>query len=814
MLAPLPLDEQQRLRLLGELRILDTPPEPSFDAIARLAVELSGCAIGAVCFVDAERLWLKASVGIDATEVRRDAGFCAHTILGREPVLVEDASHDPRFASIPLVTQPPAIRNYAAAPVVVEGHAVATVAVFDPRARPLDDRLRTGLVDLAKLAADLLQARLAAQRARLQEARVRTASRASSDWLWESDADGLLTWMSDSAIHHLGAQAQLAIGRPWTAPYSAPPRHGESWRRCEQAQHRREPFKDLIVERERDDGRTLLIGFGGMPVFDTAGSFRGYRGAARDVTTEMNMREAAERNAAELALSEERWKFALDVSIQGVWDWDLAGQTMYVSPGWRALLGIDDGDWQPASPTDWRRRIHPDDVDAARARLQAHLRGETAGYAGEYRMRHRDGRWLWVLNRGKVVQRDASGRATRAVGTLVDVTERRAAELALRDKQAAELASAAKSRFLSRMSHEMRTPLNAMLGFTQLLLDAPVATDAERVRDYAAHSLRAGQQLLDLVDGVLDLQRVDEGRLDLRIEALALTPLVACAVEAVKRMADARGVHLHIELPDGLHVQADAARLLQVINNLSSNAVKYNRPAGHVRWFAQVEGDTVTLVIDDSGAGLTQAQMARLFQPFERLGRETGPIEGTGLGLILARSLIEKMGGQLRLTSRPGLGTRAMIDLPLASVPAPPAEGGRNRPAAAAVAPSDAPLQLLYVEDNRVNALLFGEAVRVLGNVELRIAEDGSEAIETVRDWRPDVLVLDAHLPGMSGYEVLERLRSVPGLESVPAYMCSADAMPDDMARARAAGFVGYWTKPIDVGRIIGELRQLAAAGR
>jgi PAS domain S-box-containing protein len=683
VLPAAPADDAERLQLLEALRVLDTPPEPSFDAVARLAAGTTGCSMAALCFIDAERLWCKASVGIEAQAITRADAFCAHAILQDEPLLVDDASLDPRFATHPLVARPPAVRACAAAPVLVEGRAVGTIAVFDPTPRRLDARVGRALLDVARLAADLLHARLVEQR--------------------------------------------------------------------------------------------------------------------------------AGRAAHELATAEERWKYALEVSSQGVWDWDLAQQRMYLSPGCRALLGLAD-DERLDVPLDWARRIHPDDLGAARARLFGHLRGDTDTYIGEYRMRHGDGRWLWVHNRGKVVQRNDAGRAQRVVGTLVDVTERRAAETALRDKQAAELASRAKSRFLSRMSHEMRTPLNAMLGFAQLLAEAPV--DAARVRDYAEHVLGAGRQLLEMVDRVLDLQRVDEERVDLRIGPVALAPLVARAVDAVRADAEARGVHLSCEVPDGADVQADASLLFEALRQLSLNAVRYNRPAGLVRWFVEPSGDgRLALVVEDSGAGMCDAQMARLFQPFERLGRETGPIEGSGLGLILARAQVDALGGRLTITSRAGQGTRATVELPRArSDSAPAAVDATAPPTAAAAAPADAPLRLLYVEDNRVNALLFGEAVRVMGNVELRVAEDGREAIETVAGWQPDLLVLDAHLPGMTGYEVLEQLRKRPGLERTPAVMCSADAMPDDLARARRAGFVGYWTKPIDLSRVMADLQRFAAA--
>jgi CheY-like chemotaxis protein len=215
---------------------------------------------------------------------------------------------------------------------------------------------------------------------------------------------------------------------------------------------------------------------------------------------------------------------------------------------------------------------------------------------------------------------------------------------------------------------------------------------------------------------------------------------------------------------------------------------------------------------------MSPQQTRRLFQPFERLGRETSAIEGTGLGLIIARSLVEEMKGAMTVKSQLGAGTRIVLDLPRAA----DAQEASLETDAGAAAPAvvDAPgvneapaqqssIRMLYVEDNRINAILFEEAIRLRGNVELRVAEDGVEALEIVQDWLPQVLVLDAHLPGMTGFEVLQQLRSLPGLEHTPAFMCSADAMPDDLARARSAGFMGYWTKPIDFTKLFADLDEL-----
>jgi CheY-like chemotaxis protein len=266
-------------------------------------------------------------------------------------------------------------------------------------------------------------------------------------------------------------------------------------------------------------------------------------------------------------------------------------------------------------------------------------------------------------------------------------------------------------------------------------------------------------------------------------------------------------VALVSHVPAGVWVRADARCLRQVLINLLSNAIKYNRSAGWVSVsLVDAPPGRVVLGIEDTGLGLTDQEVTRLFQPFERLGHETSGIEGSGLGLVIARSLVEEMGGELTLSSVKDAGTLARVTLRAEA----PGES-RSQPASPVAAPAAsaahlANLRMLYVEDNRINALLFEEAMRLLGGVELRIAEDGSQALDLVQQWVPQVLVLDANLPDMSGFEVLRRIREIPALAQAPAYMCSADAMPEDLERARVAGFAGYWTKPIAIATLSADL--------
>jgi PAS domain S-box-containing protein len=601
----------------------------------------------------------------------------------------------------------------------------------------------------------------------------------------------------------------------------------------------------------------------------------------RDITRQREVEQS-------LAVTQARAEMALQSSGQGVWDWHADG-TIFLSKTWKEMLGYQDHEIAGHS-RDWYEHVHPDDLELVRERMREHLRGHTEVFEAEYRMRHRKGHTIVVMDRGRVVSRDRDGRAERMAGTVMEVTQQRQAEQERRDQHAAELASRAKTEFLSRMSHEMRTPLNAVIGFSQVLLDPLSHLRPDQVRERARHILRAGEHLLSLVNDVLDLQQVEQGQLRMNVHAIHLPALLQQVVEMLSPAAQEQGVWLREPssttqalgqvTADEAWVAADERYLLQVLLNLVSNAIKYNRPGGSVELRMETRDDQRVLHIRDTGWGMDGEQLLRLFQPFERLGKETSGIQGTGLGLLISRQLIHAMGGSLDVTSQPGTGTTMHLQLPGAQPQDPisdiPPSGltptsaaakrllARMNPDHAAetsgtdelssdrlamgasrapavteqtpeesaspahpytdqtpqsprspdsstlnslpVSPSRAGLRVLYVEDNPINTLLFEHTVGAHQGIELRCAAHGPEALELVSDWEPEVLVLDSHLPGMDGFELLERLRQIPSLQQAPAFMCSADAMPDDVTRARQAGFSGYWAKPINIAQILQDL--------
>ncbi len=394
------------------------------------------------------------------------------------------------------------------------------------------------------------------------------------------------------------------------------------------------------------------------------------------------------------------------------------------------------------------------------------------------------------------------------------------------DLEADRIRSRTKTEFLARLSHELRTPLNAVIGFSELLALQEGGADANRSR-YLEHILDAGRHLLSLVDDVLDLQRVEERKVPLAPRALDLSLFIAAETALLEPLLGRQSLTMHNEVPPGIVVYADERCLRHALFNLGTNAIKYNRPSGIVRWTASViRSGFAVLMLSDTGQGISREQIPRLFQPFDRLGKERSALEGSGLGLLIARGLIEHMGGRLDVESGIGIGTQVLVELPLAephslfgdleagaeppvAAPAPerPAAGAAQVGAQSNLMPT---LRLLYVEDNRINAMLFEAVLGARPDIELRIAETGWEALDIVETWVPDVLVLDANLPDIHGIRLLQQMRELEALKSTPAYMCSADAMEEDIQLARDAGFRDYWTKPIDFNKVLADLRGLA----
>ncbi|MFT3955063.1 MAG: PAS domain-containing protein [Piscinibacter sp.] len=516
-------------------------------------------------------------------------------------------------------------------------------------------------------------------------------------------------------------------------------------------------------------------------------------GVTLDVTdrrlTEQKLRSADQRAA-----------LAARAAGIGTWEVDFAGGAERWDEQMFRLRGLEPSP-QPPTRAERLALVHPDDRGRnLDARPDTMYDRRPMRY--EFRVLLPDGGVRWLASRSIAVT-DEQGRTLRRMGVNWDVTDAKQAEAAREATAVAERASQAKSQFLARMSHELRTPLNAVLGFTQLLQleDA----DPDR-RAKLGHIRSAGEHLLSLIDSVLDLSSLESGSLKLDVQPLAMPVLVDQALPLVAVLAQRHGVRLLRGEVDGV-AMADRTRVLQVLVNLLTNAIKYNRSGGEVRVGARLDGESVVMTVQDNGRGMSAAQLEHLFEPFNRLGAERDEIEGTGIGLTIVKALVSSMGGRITVDSRPSIGSRFEVRLPRSAAAESPGAGD------AAVHPPPAPLplsrgQLLYIEDNPVNVMLVEELVNGLSGLRIASETTGTDGVARAITLRPDLVLIDMQLPDFDGFEVLRRLRAHPDTAAIPCVALSANAMPQDIATAMAAGFDDYWTKPIDFRQFLGALEQ------
>jgi PAS domain S-box-containing protein len=413
------------------------------------------------------------------------------------------------------------------------------------------------------------------------------------------------------------------------------------------------------------------------------------------------------------------------------------------------------------------------------------------------------------------VSRLGTERGTLMTAVLRDVTSLKTARAERQAREALEASSRAKTEFLSRMSHELRTPLNAVLGFSQLLrLDSSQHLSLQQL-ERIDHIENAGAHLLALVNDVLDLSRVESGQMTVTLESIDLRSVIEDALSMVAPLATTVGVKTWIsglegepasrraEAEIGVSVVADRVRLRQVLVNLLSNAVKYNRPGGEVRVSWRASSDFCELRITDDGVGIAPDKLGQLFEPFNRLGAENSTIEGTGIGLVLSRRLVELMQGELSIESEAGRGTEVSLtlvsshDVPRTpGSPVPPSQHGSL----------DEPLRVLYAEDNEVNVEIVRQLTKLRPSVIFDVARNGASALDKACQDQPQLILVDMNLGDMTGIDLARALRADPATANIRLVALSADALPEQIDAALAMGFEDYITKPIDFRQLLNVL--------
>ncbi|WKB52259.1 ATP-binding protein [Eleftheria terrae] len=687
--------------------------------------------------------------------------------------------------------------------------------------------------------------------------------------------------------------------------------------------------------------------------------------------------ERAEQEGEAVRARLERLELAMSSAHDAVWDWEIGQERAYFSPRLLEILGYAPGEVDLTLAT-WREHMQPDDRLDARERLQAHLRGETPHYEGEFRVRRRDGQWRWIRSRGEVVERDAQGRPLRVVGTHTDVTDRRQAEeevlhqlrfieelveiipnpvyfkdrlgryigcnracealfglrredwlgrtssdlrrddagreeerqddllyasggiqtcetrlplptgevrdvifsktlftgpqggvggvlgvitditqqkrveTELRDaKTAAEAASRAKSEFLANMSHEIRTPMNGVMGLVDLTLETPLT---ETQRRYLTLVKSSSTSLLNIINDILDLSRIEAGRMRVEQLTFEVRRLFQEAVAPLEPRAQEKGLQFNLLIAPDVPAQivADPLRLRQILVNLVGNAIKFTRQ-GRIDISAWPEGQggaaVLHLCVADTGVGIAADKLERIFESFTQADNSTTrEFGGTGLGLTISRRLAEAMGGRLWAESEAGQGSRFHLTLPLLSLPADDLDADMRRDWSMAATqtlnlsrdkartrfestayrgfdeletPSDpeqedaAGLHVLLIDDHAVNRFIATSLVRRLGH-RVTCAVTAAEALALCEAEDFDLIFMDIQIPGMSGIELTHRIRSMEAVRgwSCPIVALTAHAMPLDRVRCLEAGMDDYLTKPVEQDRLQGVLQLVSRARR
>lgn len=506
------------------------------------------------------------------------------------------------------------------------------------------------------------------------------------------------------------------------------------------------------------------------------------------------LEERVRERTATLAESEARLQAILDNGTSVVYLKDLEGRYLLVNRCFAKLLGrtkeeIIGRRTSEFFPPEAAEQFRKSDLEALQSDAPIEL---------EESALQEDGLHTFVST--KFPLRDSAGAIYALCGVAHDITERVAANQALREAEVeAHRANRAKSEFLSRMSHELRTPMNAILGFAQILELDELNEDQ---RDGVGHILRGGRHLLELINEVLDIARIEAGHLSLSPEPVEVGHVISETLNLVQPLASERQVRLNPSPPCEQFVHADRQRLKQVLINLLSNAIKYNRVGGSVTISCEAIDTRLRVSITDTGIGIPAERLKQLFIPFERLGAEQSTVEGTGLGLAVAKRLMEAMAGTMGVESSAGQGSTFWVELPLTTSPLLAKEAPQEL-TSPAMTTSHGRRTVLYIEDNLSNLRLIERVLERRPEITLIAAAEGLAGLNMARAHRPDLILLDVNLPDIDGHEVLVRLSGDPVCASIPVIVISADATRGQIDRLKNAGASEYLTKPLDIRRFL-----------
>ncbi|BAY64945.1 two-component hybrid sensor and regulator [Calothrix brevissima NIES-22] len=705
---------------------------------------------------------------------------------------------------------------------------VGTITNINRRKQAEQERDR--LLQVLALQNQTLEAQVAQRTADLKQSKERFQNlvETSSDWVWEVNEASVYTYVSPQIMQILGYVPEEVLGK---TPFDLmPPQEAERvLNELMKFVFEQVPFQCLENINRHKDGRLITLETNAVPIFDDDGQFRGYRGMARDIT----VRKQAQEQLRNLS---DRLNLAVKSAQIGIWDWDLLNDSLVWDERMYELFGvsptnfdISQGAWEKFS-----QLLHPDDKISIRDNFQQVINSEKE-LDTELRIILSDGE-IRTLKAYGLVQRNSQGQAQRIIGINYDISHRKLAEIQLQQTNQqlaasnAELARATrlKDEFLATMSHELRTPLNAILGITEALQDEIYGIITEKQKQSLQTIEQSGNHLLELINDILDLSKIEAGQLELHYTKVAINPLCQASLAFIKQQAFQKRIQLEVKIQPYLpELMVDERRIRQVLINLLNNAVKFTPAGGRITLEVTYEKLTleaemtsvqnfIRIAVIDTGIGIAPKNLNKLFQPFIQIDSALNrQYNGTGLGLVLVKRLVEIHGGKVGVSSELGVGSCFTVDLPCGNISEAAelvnSESSKlNSPLITTA--ENSPL-ILLAEDNEANIFTFSTYLEAVG-YRMILARNGQEAIALTKSQSPNLILMDIQMPVVDGLEAIQQIRLDPNFTHLPIIALTALAMPGDEEKCLVGGANKYLCKPVKLQQLVALIQQLLDASK
>lgn len=786
--APIPKNEKSRLAKLMSYNVLDTETEKIYDEITRTASALCNAKISLISLVDENRQWFKSKCGFEGTQSSREISFCGHAIMDDEIFIVEDPLNDERFYDNPFVLNDPFIRFYAGAPLITpDGYRIGTLCVIDSEKKQLNEQQKLTLKSLAKLVVSYFELNKLHEDLDKQNLQFNDILNNMMDGVVVQNREGKILEFNKMALEILSLNEEQLLGTSSFDPrWRAIRENGDAFPGEEH------PAMKVIQTGRAHCGVT-------MGIISGAGDLRWILINSIPITTDNELRVVStfsnitiqKEYERELSSYAERLDLALEGAGLGVWDWDLATNEVVFDKRLIEMLGLDTESLK-VDLKKWEERIHPDDLPDCNRAIQDYLDGKTGRYENIHRIKHLDGRWIYVLDRGRFSQWDKNRKPIRFTGTHFDITDLKEAQ----DK--ARAADNAKSTFLANMSHEIRTPMNGIIGMISLLTRTELSKDQSEMLSTIKS---CGDSLMTILNDILDYSKIEADKLTFEAINFDLHKTLEDIQRLMNNLSSDRGIKILLDIDNNVpeFVISDVVRIRQILTNLLSNAVKFSHNDQTVHFHIcapQREGDIYDLEfhVRDKGIGMNSEVINRLFTEFSQADSSiTRRYGGTGLGLSISMRLAKLMGGNIEVQSEEGHGT--VFTLKIALIKGEKIKIEKHESFNQNFAKLY-PHTVLVVEDNKINQKLAKKILEKLG-YDCVIAENGEEALRECERATYSLILMDMQMPKMDGITastlILEKYKNC----SIIAM--TANVFEEDRKRCFDAGMKDFIGKPVKV---------------